>query len=397
MQVPEKQHAELGASSASRWMNCPGSVTLQKEAPKGEASIHAREGTAAHALAELALQKAVPAATFIGTTVEGFEVDQEMADYVQIYVAHCISGMQLSEQYWIEKRFNLAPINPPAPMFGTGDFISLDGFRTLNIVDLKYGRGVIVEVKDNPQLMYYALGGMLAVEAEIGYGHIDEIVLTIVQPRVDHPDGIIRSFGLDYEEVLAFAVELLERAHAALQPDAPRVPGPWCRWCRAAAICPEKAQESLALATMEFGVVEQDGPPAPETLSPDELSWVMERLPLLEEWASQVRQYATHLLEKGGSLDGFKLVQKRGYRRWVDEGALHGWADMVGLEDEHLFEKKLRSVAQLEKVLKRFGESIPKELITKTSSGVTLVPADDKRPAVDPASEFTAITKGENS
>ena len=54
--MPSKKHAELPPSSAERWKNCPGSVTLSKQFPQDTTSTYAEEGTHAHSVAELRLR-----------------------------------------------------------------------------------------------------------------------------------------------------------------------------------------------------------------------------------------------------------------------------------------------------------------------------------------------------
>jgi hypothetical protein len=137
--VAEKSHSELGASVAARWMACPGSVQLSRGRPN-ESSAFAQEGTAAHALGELCLRRGADPATFVGTTLDGVEVDADMAEHVRVYVDYC---RRIPQGYaWIEKQFNLGALNPPGPMFGTADFVARDvPSRTLDVVDLKYGKG----------------------------------------------------------------------------------------------------------------------------------------------------------------------------------------------------------------------------------------------------------------
>ena len=53
-------HAELGASTAERWMRCPASVALSKDTPN-TASGYALEGTAAHTLLYRCLSEKLPA------------------------------------------------------------------------------------------------------------------------------------------------------------------------------------------------------------------------------------------------------------------------------------------------------------------------------------------------
>lgn len=387
-------------------MNCPGSVAIAASLPPGTGdgpSPFAAEGTAAHTLAEKVLTappgRNTNCDTFIGTTIGDFEVDEEMAEHVQVYVDHCRSLIRRpgTKVYWIEKRFSLAAINPPAPMFGTSDFSSYNDIEyVIDIADLKFGRGVVVEVEDNPQLKYYALGTLLDIEKELREDgkapRVDTIRVHIVQPRVDHPDGVRRTLELSYMDLLEFAADLLVLARGTIDPHAPRIPGDWCRWCKAAAVCPEMGEQSLAVAQAEFGGAPVQ-PPDPMSLSVEQLSWVLEQMPALEAWCKSVNAFATEVLDHGGTIPGFKVVNKRATRKWISEAAVREWADMVGLDDETLYaEPKLRSMPQLEtKLGGKKKSTIPEDLWDQKPSGVTLTHEGDKRPAVTRGSEFIEL------
>lgn len=357
--------------------------------------MHAAEGSAAHALAERCLKSGMDAISYLGLEVEGFEVTDDMANNVQVYVDYCrkvLKGEGGGRISWIEKKFSLSKLNPPAPMFGTADFVALnDKQGVLDVIDLKFGRGVLVEVFGNDQLYYYGLGALL--ELERSHPDLAKMVkvvrLTIVQPRINHPDGLVRYIEVPVVEVVEFAMTLMSAAKATTDPDAPRQCGSWCRWCRASGVCPEQANESLAIAQTEFGEV--PAPPAPESLTPDQITMVLEQLPILEAWAKSVRSYATEALEAGLEVKGFKLVDKRATRKWRDEAATVEWAEDAGVAQEDIYEEKVRSPAQLEKKLGKRKKMIPTELIIKASSGVTMVPENDKRPAVTKGEEFAAL------
>jgi len=397
-----KVHSELGASVAARWMACPGSVALSRGQPNYETE-HSKAGTAAHALAEKCLldPKAQPR-SFIGTTISGVEVDDDMAEAVAVYVDYCRTLMKFpGAKWWIEKKFSLASLNPPAPMYGTSDFpIYIPSLRQLHVVDYKNGSGVVVEAKGNKQLRYYGLGAVLALQEELGPLDIDEVILTIVQPRAAHPEGVVRSDHISYLDLLAFAGELMDAARATLAPDAPLSAGPHCRFCPAAHVCPAQHEAVQALAQVTFEAMPLDVPPEPATLPLPVLADIMSKLPILEEWASQMRAHCQGLLERGEVTPeqlGLKLVAKQARRQWVDEKAVEKWAwDDKGLRPEEIYDQKLKSPAQLEKVLGK-KNPIPPGLVVKKSSGVTMVPLSDKREAVSlQAGEvFAQLTSGE--
>ncbi len=388
--VAEKQHATLGASTANRWMSCPGSVALSQGMPT-TSSIYAEEGTAAHALAELSLRQGVDPHTYVGTTIEGVEVDDDMADNVGVYVDYVNSIIaEVGPGRWhVEQRFNLAVLNPPAPMFGTADFVAYqEENRSLHVVDLKYGQGVVVEVKGNKQLRYYALGAVLANNSSA----IDNVVIHVVQPRALHPDGFIRSETITYEELIGFAGELLDAARRTQDPDAPLVTGSHCKFCPAIAICPAKYEEAQAIAQTEFSAMPVAVPPDPRTLPPEVLADVLAKAPILDAWLTAMRAEAQRRLAHGDEVPGFKLVAKRAVRKFVRPVEAEEYLKASGFDDEEIVERKLKSPAQIEKLFPK--KKMPSDLQTvKVSSGYSMVPEHDKREAIilSAAHEFAAL------
>ena len=392
--VPEKIHAELGASVAGRWMECPGSVRLSRGQPSYE-SVHSRAGTAAHAVAELCLRKGTDPTTYIGMSIEGVEVDEDMAEAVTVFVDYCRGLMQDPQwdSWWVEHRFSLAELNPPAPMFGTADFGHYNkGTRQLEIVDYKNGSGVVVEVKGNKQLRYYALGAALSMGKGLA---IDTIKMTIVQPRAAHPEGVVRSDIISYVDLLAFAGDLMNAARATLDPDAPLSAGSHCRFCPASPICPAQRDMVQLTAQTTFAAMPLDVPPAPESMPIEVVADILTKLPVLEQWAKDVRQHVLKKLEAGEEVPGFKLVEKRKTRRWTSEAATEGFLQEKGWGPADIFKQELKSPAQIEKLVGK--KNLPAGLVESTSSGYTLATDADKRPAVslNPGDAFIALTAGE--
>ena len=157
-EVATKAHVELSPSSSHRWMHCPGSIEAERGLPDSD-TIHSREGTAAHALGELAFTRNRHPETWLGDVVEGITVTQEMVDNVEVYVDVLRDYADGADIVRIERKLAIPrEMNPPGPMMGTSDanFV-YESARLLRVVDLKYGKGVVVEAEDNPQLGYYAL------------------------------------------------------------------------------------------------------------------------------------------------------------------------------------------------------------------------------------------------
>jgi hypothetical protein len=405
--VAEKAHAELGASVAARWMACPGSIRLSREVPVPPSTVHAEEGTRAHALAELSLRRGVDPSTFIGVELEGGEVTEDMADHVRVYVDHCRAlgrfAVESGGSYWIERRFTLADLGPPGPMFGTADFVAYEAdHRELYVVDLKFGQGVVVEAKGNKQLRYYALGALLSLPKGLP---VDRVIIAIVQPRAAHAEGMIRSETLTVDELLGFAGELMAAARETLRPDAPLAAGPHCRFCPASGVCPEQQRAVLAAAQAEFEVVadaETHLLPQPATMPPAQLSEVLDKLHVLEDWAKAVRAQAYAMLERGEAVPGFKLVEKRATRSWASEADAAQQLQARGFGDDEIYKpRELKSPAQVEALFpgrgkkKAFGEAVG-GLVVKQSSGLKMVPESDPAPAVSltAGDEFLALPSG---
>ena len=377
----DRAHASLGASSASRWIACPGSVRLSEGMPN-VSSDYAREGTAAHELAEMCLRQNKPATAFLGQEIEGFEVTEDMAEAVQVYVDAVLSEAE-GNTLFIEQRFNLQALNPPVPMFGTADAVIWnEDEKRLTVMDLKYGAGVPVKVENSPQLSYYALGAMLAMEAERNI-FPTRIRMVIVQPRYRHPDGFVRQFEIDaYTLRVEFADDLLAAAHRTQEADAPLSPGDHCRFCLAQAKCPKLHEQAVALAQAEFD--DNFLPPEPESLSEAQIGDILAKADLFKGWINSVQAYAQRKLEDGGHVPGYKIVAKRAQRKWQTEEDAIDLLTSMGLEDDDIFTRKIISPAQAEEKLgkKKAIKDRLAEAVVAVSSGNTIAPLSDKRPAV---------------
>lgn len=412
-------HSKIGASSMERWAACPGSVVLS-EGIESRSSVYAVEGTAAHALAEDTLLNKGPGgdvSAWIGQHFwfddhgekKSVLVDEEMADAVQTYVNHIqklvvdAAGNALGEPgdgptsvSHIEHRFDLSHLHPG--LFGTSDYVLWEPrAKTLHVVDYKHGAGKPVHVKGNPQLRYYAVGALMTLNYPAEY-----VEITIVQPRCSHPDGPIRTERLSVLDLLDWSADLVaaakrvEEAREQYQyPDVPREDwqGSWlaagehCRWCPAASVpdrCPLLKSKAQELAKQVFA----PGLPYDPAVLAETLEW----LPILEAWIKNTREFAYAEAEQGRAIPGHKLVEKRATRKWRDPAEVEAQlADF--LEPAQLYsEPELRTPAEIEKLIGKGGKDIVDGLCTKQSSGHTLVPESDKRPAVkvDAKSAFSA-------
>jgi hypothetical protein len=383
--MPPATHAVLGASSAYRWMNCPGSVALSEKLPDVP-SAYAAEGTAAHEAGEKILRthwyinpNTKGLVNRDGHTpvhqINGIDVTYEMLDAVQAYVDYCRQHTQnTSTGFLLEHRFSLDMLGPPAPMYGTADFIAYHPGEWIEVVDYKHGAGIAVDVEDNPQLRYYGLGAYCALYER---GHRFKTVrMTIVQPRAPHSQGPIRTTEMPVEDLLDWGFDLMAAAAKTLDPDAPRVTGKQCRFCKALAQCPTAAAQATSMAQTEFPVESLP------LVTDEGLASLMDAIEdWVSAWVKAVELELFNRMEAGSTMPGWKLVPKRAQRKWTDEAAFVHWAKENGLVREQLYDESLRSVAQMEKVVGK--GKLPAELVKSESSGNTVARSKDPRQTTD--------------
>jgi len=355
-------------------------------------SPHASLGTAAHNLAELCLVEGHSPHDFIGDTMDGKDgvehpVDREMADAVAEYTTFCAELMAeadaLDGDVFVEQSFDLAPLNPPEPMFGTADFVAwLPVADILHVVDYKHGQGVKVEAEENDQLLMYMAGALLATRKK------PRIIRgTIIQPR-HHEYGGPLTWELSTEEMGERFQALMADARRASADDGTSLePGDWCRFCLAQPHCPAHMRLAEVTTQMAFEVLspEEDRKlPAPNRLTKDQHLAILEVADQIEEWIHSVREHVHGALEAGEQYEGWALAEKRATRRWIDEEALADYLKRKRIPKKVYEVRKLPSPAQLESACKAHGADFPDHLVVKESSGTKLVRADSGAKLVDP-------------
>lgn len=362
-------HAKLSASGSSRWLNCPGSVQAESTYKyEDRGSIHAQEGTVAHELAERCLNSPKLKPTdFLNVSINDslIKVNQDMCDAVQIYIdeINLHSGIK-----FIEKRVDFSDYAPEG--FGTADCIIIDPpNKKMFVIDLKYGKGIRVDAIGNTQMRLYALGAL----ADYGMIYdIDDIEMIIVQPRLDH----IESDTCTVDELYKFGEWVKQQAELALSDNAPRVPGEkQCEWCKHKAVCPELLNLTQKTLMSEF----DDCDPTPvNKLTDAQLRTVLDNMKLINSWLSAVEDYVKSRLEDGDEFEGYKIVEGRSSREWVNEEEVVIQLSDLYSEDE-LFERKFLSVAKAEKLLGKSNAHMIKDMVVKKAGKPTLVPESDKR------------------
>jgi len=378
-----KQHATLSASGAHRWLVCAGSVELEKQFPK-TTSDFAEYGTAAHDLAERCLTEDVQAGKFAGQKFNGFEVDSEMIAAVDDYLDY-VRGHRGTR--FIEQRVEYSNFVPEG--FGTCDALVIDGNKAA-VIDLKMGKGVRVDAKDNPQSMLYALGALN--DFDFVLSDVDNFKLAIVQPRLDH----ISEYEISRKDLLAFGEYAKRRAALALAPNAEFTPNEKaCKFCRAKATCRALAEHNLSIAAEGFSDIQtQITTKRLDVLSNDDIAQLLPQFDSVSCWISAVKAHAQTELENGRDIPGYKLVEGRSVRKWRDEADAEVVLRRSKLKVADIFSKKLISPTQAEKLLGK-GHHIMTEQVVRPQGKPIIAPAGDKRPSleVDPTAGFEKVTR----
>lgn len=214
------EHAPFSPSASEKWLNCPGSFAAEFGLP-GRTSLYAEEGTTAHAIFAQALLR----------DVSPYQLTDDQLMARPLHEAWLAAKQLIAGRRFLVER-KLEPLPGLPDLWGTADVVVFDrnGFVVM-VVDLKFGSGVVVE-PDTAQLCIYAL-----LAAQQFGGSPNGITAVIIQPRALHSAGPVRDHHYSVDALSAFLVELQGGIAAALQPEAPRVSGLWCRFCAAKNIC----------------------------------------------------------------------------------------------------------------------------------------------------------------
>ena len=375
-------HAVLSASGSKRWLSCPPSARLERKFPD-KAGEAAQEGTLAHALAEARIRYWLGEISENGLAlrIDSIRHDAlyspEMGEYVSEYVDLCIE--KINEAHGtalVEERLDFSRWVKNG--FGTGDMVII-GDGVLEIVDLKYGKGVPVSAEGNTQMQLYALG---AIEQ---YGYIydfDHVRMSIFQPR----NGGLSTQLMSVEELLAWGESIKPIAELAYAGRGDFKAGEHCRFCRAAVQCKALADYNLEIAKLEF----RDA----DLLTDDEVSSVLERVDGLVRYAEKIKTFALAEALKGHKWPGFKVVAGRSNRRITDAVKAVKLLRGAGYADDVIYKPlEIQTITDLEKTItkKKFGEILG-SVVEKPPGKPTLVPEEDERPEYDPVqSEFEVM------
>jgi uncharacterized protein DUF2800 len=368
------EHALLSASSSHRWLSCTPSALLEENF-ENKSSVFAEEGTAAHALAEYKLKK------YLGEKVKKpkSEFDEKELDYYTNiyfdYACELIAEAKARSKdpiILVEQKLDFSKYVPEG--FGTGDLVIVaDGI--LDIMDLKYGKGVEVLATNNPQMMLYAIGALNLFDSLYD---IEKVRMTICQPRLDN----ISTFEISIEDLIKWAEDVVKpKAALAIKGEGEFCAGEHCRFCRARFNCRARAEENMKLAQYDF----RKGP----FLNDDEITEILSSMDEFEKWIKDIRAYTLNkAVNENTKWTGFKLVQGRSSRKYIDEESVVKVLIDAGYTENDIYSKSLLGITAMEKAIskKKFKELL-KDLVYKPQGKLTLVVESDKRPEIKNTAE----------
>ena len=380
-------HAYLSASGSYRWLNCTKSPLLE-EGFENTTSIYAEEGTLAHEFGELALLKGTKKITDVDYDIKKTILMQNelfyegMLSEVEIYSTYCLEKFNEFKTkdkqsiMDIEQRLDYSMYAPKG--FGTGDCVIV-GDNRIEVIDLKFGKGVEVDPKENSQLMLYGLG---ALEAYDFLYDIKEVTLTVAQVRLQG----ISSWTVSAKDLREWGnMVVIPKARLAFDGKGETNPGDWCMFCKFKNQC--KARSKYLTDLYEMHKEKEK-----ETMALEDLAYILDHEKLIKNWLSDIEEYALGLGLAGTKIPGYKVVEGRSNRKITDGDGLASALIEKGYSADEVYRpQEINTITALEKLVgKKDFETYSTGFIEKPEGKPTLVKDTDRRKSIvqTPEDEF---------
>jgi hypothetical protein len=382
----DRKHAKLSASSSGKWLVCTPSAQLEDQIPD-EQSPFAAEGTLAHSVFEMLLKTYLSGHD--GAAIADYEdfvmangVSQDMLDHVGAACQRAVALIESARDrcpdpvILLERRLDFSPWVPEG--FGTGDLVIITD-DLVEVADLKFGKGVLVDAVGNSQMRLYGLGAYN--ELNMLY-NIQRVKMHVFQPRMDNwsCEEISVADLLDWAEKV-----VVPQARIAWDGEGELVAGDHCSnyFCRARFTCPARNAQANALIESSFALL------PPDMLNPQQMSQVLSRADEVIGWLNDVKTWCLAHAEKGNPVPGFKLVEGRSNRKYKDADAVAKAVTAAGVDEALIYERSIIGLTAMEKLLgkKKFADILGNH-IEKPRGKPTLVPVTDKRPVYDALAYF---------
>jgi hypothetical protein len=376
----DRAHAKLSASGAERWMVCTGSPQFE-EGFEDQDTDFSKEGTVAHELSEILLSRELglidkrKANSLIKAKQKSEYYNADMLGYVEQYVDYVMERVNAARAIthdavvMIEQRLDFSEWVPEG--FGTGDMLIIgEGF--IEIIDLKFGKGVKKYAPENPQMKLYGLGALHMYDAIYD---IKSVRMTIVQPRLDHiSTDELTAFDLyDWAESTVRTI-----AEEAYGPGGKFQPGDHCKFCKGRAVCRARAEDCMETVDAYKGA----------ELSLEEIGLLLAKVDNIGKWCKEVADHAyKQATLHGKKIPGYKLVAGRSNRKFTNIGTVKEILLGEKYKPEQIIKpEELISMTDIEALLgKKKFTALLDGCTTKAPGKPALVPESDKRDELNSA------------
>lgn len=360
------KHSLIGGSTAKMTLMCQGSLALRRRMPPQAENDYTIEGTLLHNAADLHLSTGKPLESMVGMTYKTATLTQDLLEEKLLPAFALLNEVDPDREleYVSEARVAFGDVLPEA--FGTSDLIGRLGKRAI-VLDWKFGdpfRGVRVEAEESAQGLFYAAAAKRTPSLSWVFDGAGELEVVIIQPP------LISRWVCPIARLDTFEAELIEAVKHANNPELEEyTAGDWCRWCTGKPICPKMT-----------GAVDRALKVQLDALPVEHINNYLHNADVLEEWIKSLRALAFDMMDKGVKLPDWKLVAKRGTRKWTDLKKAENALKEAGIPP--YAPQEVLSPAQAEKDLKKVKKELPADLVVSVSSGNTMAPKDDPRPEV---------------
>lgn len=309
------------ASSSGRWIHCPESAWLEPNYPDIEHPA-AKEGTAAHEMAELILKGQHTIEELVDRQASnGIMMTGEMVPHVQMYVDHI---QKRGVAYWIEEVIEIkCNVGTVTGRCDGAAFAFDETTNHLFIDDFKYGYRP-VEVFKNWQQLIYAMG----MFTKIG-SRIQTITMTIIQPRGQHHDGPIRSWTIGAEELERYMLHLWKQLEYLNSPNRKCHTGAWCRDCKVQPHC-------AAAISAGMNAIDVIMKALPDTKTAKDIADLLDILTYasktVDHLLDSVNARAEAMILNGQPIPGYGYEPGKGKRKFKNPEAAIAAAAAVGID-----------------------------------------------------------------
>ncbi len=378
----KEEHSEYGGSGAKKWMTCIGSTKLSRGMPNYENEA-SKDGTLGHKCLEFLLnnrKKIEAAAKMAAKTWQPHHIKHglEAVAFVETYLK-----LWKTEELYVESKVDASAFTKEDQGGSLDIAIVAKKQRTLIIADYKFGEGIGVEAEENPQLICYALAMLL----KLGWKNFDKVILIVIQPRFEHPNGSTnRVWVTTAANILAWGKKFKTAVKLAEAPGAENnlTPGEHCRFCLARIKCPKLKEEAMKQAQIDFAPSTNVIKKLPDLKKVDDIGKLLDACEKLQVFINAVKERAYSDAKRGLKVNGYKLVEKRTTRKWTNESKA-AEAAFKALGKQAFTEPELLSPAQFEKKFKKYKSAMAflNKNVTNKTGGTTLARADNKKKAID--------------